>query len=926
MLTSIHCSRLIEICLPFLIILFSTTIIHSDASKESYSLRHSNWLGMRQVQEDTVSSELNAWTVISEVRRNRERRTLAGPKEDLWIEGLGPAFNIGGEPVYGSAAGPQIWSTIASDGANYLVVWSDLRNGSWDIYGARVTTDGSLLDSCGIAISIGAKDELCPAVAFDGTNYFVVWEDARNGSPDIYGAHVAVDGSVLEPSGTPIVTAPTDLRHTDLAFDGTNYLVVWQDSSSGSYDIYALRVDTGGIVIDSASIQISTAAQDQGAPAVAFDGTNYLIVWQDSRSDAKDIYGARVDTDGSVLDPLGIPISTAGNAQRAPDIAFGTNGYLVVWHDSRVAPDVPEIYGARVDTDGTVLDPSGIAISNGCIEPGHPKVSFDGDNYVVLWDGWCSGPSRDVCGTRVTPDGSVVDAPGVAIPPATDSSVGDLAFNGADYFVVWERGDVYGARVSVDLTLPDSTTTKVSMAARDQFSPGLAFDGANYLVVWHEHCCTDYDVYGARVEPGGAVLDPLGFAICTATGDQTQGRVAFDGSNYFVVWQDSRNGAYGRCDIYGSRITPGGSVLDPTGIPVSICPTDQGNPDIVFNGTNCFIVWHREITGPLADIYGAHVAPDGTVLDPDGIVISAASDTQEYPAVAFDGVNYLVVWQDRRVGRWYDIYGARVDTDGRVLDPDGVIISEAGWSQKLPDVAFDGSNYLVVWYDKRDGLSNDIYGARLNTDGGVLEPSGIPISTATDHQTGAAVVFDGVDYLVAWKDHRNGSFDTYGTRVSTGGVVRDPGGIPISVDVQNRLAPALVGGVSRQVLIAYSSFTPAVYGSYRIWGNFYISCAGIATGLGDIDTPWLYPNSPNPFWRSTTLRFRVPDSRQISIKVYDVRGQLVRTLFNGIAERGLNETQWDGTSADRVKVAPGIYFCCMEAREFRGTKKMMFLR
>jgi hypothetical protein len=658
---------------------------------------------------------------------------------------------------------------------------------------------------------------------------------------------------------------------------------------------------------------------------------NYLVVWQDSRNDPKDIYGSRVGTDGSVLDPLGIAISTAGETQRAPDVVFGGADYLVVWHDSRVAPEIYDIYGARVDTGGTVLDASGIAISTGYTEPWYPKVSFDGTNYIVVWDDRRNGSTNDVYGARVTPGGSVLDTAGVAIPLATDSRVADLAFNGAAYFVVWERDtctsyDVYGARVSVDLTLPDSTTTNVSMAARDQLSPGLAFDGMNYLVVWHEYCCADHDLYGARVDPGGAMLDPFGFAICTVAGDQTQARVAFDGSNYFVVWQDSRYGAYGSCDIYGTRITPGGTVVDPTGIPISICLTGQGNPDIVFNGTNYFVVWHREITGPLADIYGAHVATDGTVLDPDGIVISGVSDTQEYPAVAFDGTNYLVVWQDERAGKWYDIYGARVGTDGGVLDPDGIVISDAGWSQKYPDVAFDGSNYLVVWYDKREGLTNDIYGARLSTDGSVLESSGIPISTAADHQTGPAVAFDGLDYLVAWKDHRNGSFDTYGSRVSTGGTVLDPDGIPISVDVQNRLAPALVRGASRQVLIAYSSFTPPVYGSYRIWGNFYGDCAGIRTDPGNLDTPWLYQNSPNPFLGSTVVHFYVPGKRQVSIEIYDVRGQLVKTLFNGISGPGLHQIQWDSVSSAEANVAPGVYFCRMETEGYVRKSKMVLLR
>jgi len=227
--------------------------------------------------------------------------------------------------------------------------------------------------------------------------------------------------------------------------------------------------------------------------------------------------------------------------------------------------------------------------------------------------------------------------------------------------------------------------------------------------------------------------------------------VAFDGTNYLVVWSDRRNGV--DSDIYGSRVTRQGVVLDRAGIPISTAPGNQELPSVVFDGTNYLVVWDDCRNGSNYDIYGARVRTDGAVLDPGGIPISTAPDHQEHPSVAFDATNYLVVWQDRRDG--CDIYGARIDRDGTVLDPAGISISTATNFQLSPSIAFDGTNYLVVWHDYRSGV--DIYGSRVSQAGVVLEPAGILISGAPDDQRDASVGFDGTNYLVVWHDYRSGS-------------------------------------------------------------------------------------------------------------------------------------------------------------------------
>ncbi len=125
-------------------------------------------------------------------------------------------------------------------------------------------------------------------------------------------------------------------------------------------------------------------------------------------------------------------------------------------------------------------------------------------------------------------------------------------------------------------------------------------------------------------------------------------------------------------------------------------------------------------------------ADDVEFLVDTNITSIPALGSQNLPAAAFDGENFLVVWQDCRHGADADIHGARVSPLGVLLDSTGIAISTAEGTQDCPTVAFDGMNFPVAWSDGRAGAARDIYGARVSSRGVVLDPGGIPISVADD--------------------------------------------------------------------------------------------------------------------------------------------------------------------------------------------------
>ena len=133
-------------------------------------------------------------------------------------------------------------------------------------------------------------------------------------------------------------------------------------------------------------ISICNTASSQYYCNLATDGLNYLVAWQCNATSNWDIRGARVSAAGTVLDATGISISTAANSQQIPTVASKGSDYIVVWSDSRVSSSSPDLYGARVTSSGgSVSDPSGFTIGQAAASQTASAVASDGTKYLVLY-------------------------------------------------------------------------------------------------------------------------------------------------------------------------------------------------------------------------------------------------------------------------------------------------------------------------------------------------------------------------------------------------------------------------------------------------------------------------------------------------------------------------------------------------------------
>ncbi len=761
--------------------------------------------------------------------------------------------------------------------ALYLVTWernTHVNQQPDEIYCARVSASGEILDDPGFRIRTATITRR-PSVAFAHNAWLVPWSEYDSGNWIVFAKRISLDGQVLDYS--PIEICTESAKYPCVSFDGENWLVVWANGNGG---IYGARVATSGQVLDTVPILISNTGDK---PSLSYDGTNYLVVWENGN-----IYGARVAPDGTVLDPVCIPVCTAGGTQKDAYVAFGDMSHLVVWHDERSGGTTEaDIYCARVDTAGVVLDQSGVPVSTATSYQRDPSVAFDGTNWLVGWE---------------------------------DNRHGDLC--------------VLGARVSQEGTVLDPDGAAISLKVNNQDASSVVYDGTNYFAIWQDWRSGDYDICGARVNTLGEVLDSPPIPVCPDPGRQWMSAVAPGDTSHLVVWSDDTD-----VGIYGRRVSYAAEVLDGVAIAIGVGGGYRVCPAVAYDGDNWLCVWQDGRHGVTNyDIYGSRVAVSGEVLEPWGIAISTAGGFEQHPCVGFGNGIYFVAWDDNRAGPY--CYGARVTTDGTVLDPAGIYLGYTPMTSAFPSVASDGMNFLVVFQacPPDDWGKKDIHGVLVDVNGAVIET--FVVASGFDIEMKAPVArYDGTNFVVMWQDDREGDWNIRGAEISSAGTVVDSFEV-VTLD-GNQTSLGLEKGPGNQFLVTFSGPAYEPYNTTRIWGSLYPD--------GGIQECW-YPGSavrnaalhfavPNPFREMTEIRFYAGKGLPVSgsgatgelaateLRIYDASGRLIRQFGRLSGQQApIDRIAWDGTDEDGRRVRSGIYFSRLKVGDSYSTRTILRVR
>ncbi|WP_437954303.1 hypothetical protein WME76_22150 [Sorangium sp. So ce119] len=577
-----------------------------------------------------------------------------------------------------SSSGDGLEPSVEWNGERFVAAWLAIADdGVRDVHATLIDPGGSVVPGAERAISTSG-DAGRPVVTSGAGVSLVAWDEGEVPMRAVRAARVAGDGAVLDVGGLPISEGPVNARLPALASGGASFLVTWVRDDWPSAIRGAVLGADGAIT--ARDFPVSRSSPGTQAPAAAFDGTSYLVAWADER-DRRSMVGARVSVEGVVEGTDDVRL-----ADGSPRSVVDSDRNSLVWNGSRflLAFHGEGIEGSLIRPD-LALDPGQIVLGPMPNRQRSPRVVWTGESYLVAWsderDPDWERAEVSVRAVRVSAAGEVIDPVGLDL---MSRSFGlDLASNGEGTSVLtWSdpRDREYLRPIASDGTpgerMAVSSLTLVS-------GPWVESNGDGYLVTFVERSTEAPYVYTAS----GRLLDASGnagpaFPIVPATESESSAYPLPAGQDYLVVY---RNRDVGVRLVPVSRTGDVGESFFLSDPPVSVSAATDG--------TDTLVVWAKGEEWPKPTdglIRGRIYAAGGWrgeefVISPTSAGYSAA--------VAWDGANYQVVWEEAGTHRLQ----SRAVAPGGTLGPEALLVEGECAS---PTLASGEDGRLLLTYEK----------------------------------------------------------------------------------------------------------------------------------------------------------------------------------------------------------------------------------
>lgn len=571
------------------------------------------------------------------------------------------------------------------------------------IVARRLKIDGTPIDTHGVVLAEApaAYGPRQLAVGTDGTDFLVAWE--RDALP-IAWLRVGADGKAV---GTPAPLSPASafVSGISVGFDGKTWVVTWTEGLTGKYVATAARIQKDGTRLDPIGSPLITFDKPSFSvvPATVCDGSGCTVVV--SAGTPSQI--VRV-VDGKVSGtPLSIPMRVKSITRFGTDLLVAgsdTTGNLLAASIAadgsaiKIAPKVLDAFGTdEIAVGVTASQPMVVARQNG------PVTTID----VIRLDGTLSVADKKLLSVDVDAFSQV--------PSTTVGGTMRLSSGSA----MWSAAST-------------SSFTRWTIESRGaaQRLARVASDGSTSVVTY----VRGSSVFVARLT-GGVLATPV--LVGTATG-VIDLDITWDGAQYVVGWTDGTNVACKR-------------------VSAALAVTDLVATTISSSGDSSFLRFGVGTSGAIAflapafgDLRSVRIdRSTGKTLDTTPNVLAAAGFGL---AATSRGGTTLLSWMDLSA---YParLSGLRVGSDGKAVDTKPRTLAEdfAGRDAE-PVLASDATGWWVGWSSETPGIGRDVRLAHYATDLSDAPSAGWLVSTRDPAQASVGLALDGTKAMVTWVD------------------------------------------------------------------------------------------------------------------------------------------------------------------------------
>lgn len=851
-----------------------------------------------------------------------------------------------------------------------IITWSLESDSSIDTYAQSFSSDGNRRwQENGINLTTIPYYSITSIVP-DGSNGIIIaYSSDYDSASRVYLNRFNMDGTVAWP--TPIcIGNGIDMNRSGLLVKGGEAIyLLWthydgyissqfmHKFSVSGQPLWAEPIHIVGseLYYDNPQEMVYSLADDSIIMSIIRSGTPSSLILQKFNSSGQMLWGTGVLVDSNpsyYYSPSSVLIVSANGS------------CFVAWTHYADTAEYPNIYAQRFDSSGNSLwSNGGVSLCSNVGNPFMPSIKLVDDR---LWAAWSDhrGSEKSIYYQILSPAGSpILELNGRHLFGGINSmfTEGKLTLSrSSDMITLWDddrfnenKSQIYLQSINPDGSLdfpPNGIPITQYTNAPQYISTALVLPNDQTVVVWMDGRYGQYELFAQLLSPSGAHLwGETGICLTSfQSGWNANTRICEENGSIYIGWthySSYNNGSIG--SIWMQKIAGGMIQWAEGGVCVINDPAPCDNRLYELKGR--YLVYSKRLLSALSmtDLYALRINENdgspstgwGTVGMPVANSSGLTINSRNPHGLHLVTQGALVLYTENTVEHNDCVKGQLFSPEGQpVLGASGALVMENPDGFYAVDCDFGTEDFALLWQESNES-STYTKMQRFSFD---LVPLGAPLLIATHSgftYYAGLVRFSNNAFSVVWCENSyipeidDTATIEYRYITPAGELIGSEPGYSIATNhtALYNLQSTVLGN---RALITWSDGSS--FWSYKdepvehsnLWAQMITN---ETTGIADPGAVppiafTLFPNFPNPFNPSTTIQFQLKNPARVELSIFNLKGQLTKTLVKEALAIGTYSAVWDGIDSFGNKAASGVYLYRLSVGTDSQIRKMVLVK